>query len=443
MPGKIPIKKIDVKEVKKEIKTFSKEVAPRLDPKARNMCLKCRGVKKLCGKKRCPVLQKYYSHVEKSGDGRFDTNEIVGNSPPSVFVGRHNYPKVNIGPLVPPETGDTSIYSQPERWFGKADMNDIISMRSNLTRGKKKLNKNVKIENLRGEEEEIRYLVLSKKPTETEVVFEKNLSETIRIDGMSQPHGPTAPLRSFQRGSMESDRRMEEVFYDTDLKASKAVKKLYNSGISVSRIQEIFSIGGTGTKSKRKMVPTRWSITAVDDILGKDIRREVKTYPRIDSWRVYEAEYLDNQWVIVFTPESWRYELIEAFYPETTWNPSRDSIAIFGDHEEFDGRSEYASIGGCYYSARLAALEKLDQERKQAGVIVLREAKPGYILPVGVWNVRESVRNALKNKPMEFEDHKKTMGYLEQTLDIGLDQWLSASNILSHRKSQRDLRSFT
>lgn len=441
MPGKTPVKRIDTKKAKEKAKSFSKEVAPKLDPKARNMCLKCRGTKKLCGKDRCPVLQKYYSQVG-SEKKKFDTNEIEGNSPPSVFIGRHNYPRVNIGPLVPPEKGDTSIYSRPERWFGKVGMNEIIEMRGNLARGKKKLRKNVDVNNINREDEEIRYLVLSKRPAETEVKFGKKLSESITLDGRSQPHGPSAPMKSFRRGSMTSDKQLEKVFYEDDLKAEKAVKRLYNKGMPVSRIQDLFAVGGTGLKDNRKFVPTRWSITAVDDILGKDMRRSVKTYERINEWRVYTSNYLDNQWVIVFTPETWRYELIEAFYPETTWNPSRDSIAIFGDHEEFDGRDGYASIGGCYYSARLAALEKLEQERRQAGVIVLREAKPGYILPVGVWLTRESIRNALKTRPRKFNSPEKVLKFVGQQTDISLDEWTSVSKLLKTRERQKTIESY-
>jgi hypothetical protein len=443
MPSKTPIKNIDAKKTKKEVKTFSEEIKTKLDPKARNMCLKCRGTKKLCGKSECPVLTKYYSQLGSKEGDRFDTDTVDGNSPPSVFIGRYNYPKVNIGPMVPPEKGDTSIYSQPENWFGKSDLNDIIEMRGKLARGKRKLKTSVKInDNLERETEEIRYLALSKRPAETEVKFKKKLKDTIKLDGRSQPYGPSATMESFRRGSMNSNKQLEKVFYDQDLKSKEAVKILYDKGVSVSRIQDIFMVGGTGIKNNRKFVPTRWSITAVDDMLGKDLRYDVKTYPLVNQWRVYDVDYLDNRWVIIFTPESWRYELIEAFYPETTWNPSSDSIAIFGDHEEYEGRSEYASIGGCYYAARLAALEKLEQERRQAGVIVLREAHPGYILPVGVWNVRESVRNALETRPRKFDTKKQVFGHIGQVLDLDLGEWRSVSRLLTKRERQRDLKSF-
>ncbi|MFP4045531.1 MAG: hypothetical protein ACLFS3_00535 [Candidatus Aenigmatarchaeota archaeon] len=446
MPTKTPIKKIDASSVKKkkDFKTFSEEVGPNLDPRARSMCLKCRGVKKLCGKEKCPVLVKYYSQLDEEKQNKFDTDFIEGNSPPAVFIGRYGYPKVNVGPLVPPEKGDTSIYSQPERWYGKKDINDIVKMRGGLVRGKKRLKTDVKIKNedLNRDIEEVRYLTLSKRPAETEVKFRKRLSETMRLDGESQPHGPSAAMESFRRGSMTGHKQLEKVFYDKDLKSVKGVTKLYNKGVSVSKIQELFMVGGTGTGKDRKFVPTRWSITAVDDILGKDLREDIKDYPLVNQYQTYSANYLDNEWLIILTPESWRYEMIEAFYPETTWNPSSGSIAIFGDHEEYEGRSDYASIGGCYYSGRLAITEKLDQMKRQAGAIVLREAKPGYILPVGVWNVRESIRHALQEKPRKFGSRQEMMNFIDKKMDLSLNQWKSVSRLLNTKRTQKSLKDF-
>jgi len=46
---------------------------------------------------------------------RFSRSIISGASPPSVFVGRYGYPKVNIRPMVHADIyGDTSILDSPE-----------------------------------------------------------------------------------------------------------------------------------------------------------------------------------------------------------------------------------------------------------------------------------------------------------------------------------------
>ncbi|MEM3173248.1 MAG: hypothetical protein QXE82_06875, partial [Candidatus Nitrosotenuis sp.] len=46
----------------------------------------------------------------------FSSDSISGSSPPSVFVGSFGYPKVGVGPMVPPIHGDTSLLDTPERW---------------------------------------------------------------------------------------------------------------------------------------------------------------------------------------------------------------------------------------------------------------------------------------------------------------------------------------
>src|SRR4030067_1268451 len=106
------------------------------------------------------------------------------------------------------------------------------------------------------------------------------------------------------------------------------------------------------------------------------MQRETKTFPSISEYRVTETTSLDNRWAILMLPSSWRYELIEAWYPNTAWNPHGEKIAIMSDHEFFDGRNTYASIGGCYYAARLPVNELLQGERRPAGGPTKRGGPP-------------------------------------------------------------------
>ena len=84
---------------------------------------------------------------------------------------------------------------------------------------------------------------------------------------------------------------------------------------------------------------------------------------------------------------------------------------IFADHETGAGKKGYSTVGGCYYSCKMAVLEALAREGRQAGAIVFREAYKGYV-PMGVFNVRENVRNAMKNQPLEFEDMKTALAHI-------------------------------
>jgi hypothetical protein len=170
--------------------------------------------------------------------------------------------------------------------------------------------------------------------------------------------------------------------------------------------------------------------------------RFTRTYPWINEYRVYESYQLDNRWVVMMMPTEWCYELIEAWYPNTAWNLYGKGISMFNSYEMNKGRTTYAEIGGCYYAARLAVNEKLNEERRQAGVVILREAHPGYILPVGVWNVRENVRAALKNRPRKFGTLNETLKFISTKLEIPMERWIKNSGVLKHRLYQRKLEDF-
>jgi hypothetical protein len=190
------------------------------------------------------------------------------------------------------------------------------------------------------------------------------------------------------------------------------------------------------------LVPTRWSITAVDSIISKEMMEKIKTFPEINEYRIYESNYLDNRFEILMLPREWGYEAMEAWYPGTPWNPSKTNVVLFSDWEGYGGRTTYASIGGCYYAARLAVGELLIKERRQATVVVLREAHPGYIMPVGVWQVRENVRNALRQKPLRYNTLDEALKRLGSKFQIPVKQWITKSTLLTNAIFQRRITDY-
>ena len=401
-------------------------------------CVYCKGSKMLCGKSRCSVLARYFSATKARN--RLYGLDMEGNSPPSVFVGRMGYPKVAIGPMIPPFRGDTSLLDTPERWVGLS-IDDVIDFRSNLVRGMHWVDVQ-DVDSTSRLVTRTRELALAQTPPDVDAEFRKRPVGRLTVDDDVQPFGPSAPLEKFSISNCRFDRKLEKAFFDGDLLAKEAVVNLYSEGTMVSQIQRAFSVGAFGLERRRRFVPTRWSITAVDSQLGLHMLETTKTYQFIDEFRVYETQSLDNRWAVLMMPTSWRYELIEAWYPKTVWNPYNDRIAIMSDHEFFDGRKTYASIGGCYYAARLAVNELLQRERRQAGVCIMREAHPGYILPVGVWNVRENVRAALKNPPRRFHSLKDALTHVSCMMDIPISRWIRSSAVLKDALYQRRIEDF-
>ena len=405
---------------------------------ASGLCVTCRAAKLLCGKPRCPILVKYDSMMKTQP--LIDDTALDGSSPPGVFVGRFGYPKVFVGPLIPPVHGDTEVLDTPENWIGRT-LDEIVGFRSQLVRGMHRthvldVDGGGRIVDL------TRELALSTAATDVEAKFARKPRGRLVLDEDVQPFGPSAPIQQFDLGGYKVDPKLDRAFSDTDLLAKPAVVGLYQDGIAVSKIQRAFSVGAFGLGKNRRFVPTRWSITAVDDTIGKELRERVKASPLINEVRVYEAVGFDDRFLVVFVPRPWRYELIEAWYPNTLWNPLGREIVMFGDHEGYEGRSEYASIGGCYYAARLAVAEALERERRQAAAVILRETHPGYLMPIGVWNVREHVREALRRPPRKFSTPREALEHLATRLDIPMDRWIKTSEVLKHVLFQRALDDF-
>ena len=403
-----------------------------------SVCALCRGTKMLCGKARCPVVVRYHSRDKIKP--LIDKTRIGGSSPPSVFVGRVGYPKVAIGPMIPPVMGDTSLIDTPELWLDKK-LEDIVDFRSMLIRGKHIVNI-YDVENSNKIVEYTRELALSNNSVYTEALFERKPSGRIIFYDEVQPHGPSAPLKKFDITNPKYEQHIEKAYYDTDLKSTEAIFQLYKDGVQISKIQRAFSVGAFGIKKHRRFVPTRWSITAVDSTIGETLMKKTKTYPLINEYRIYHHNQFDNRWVVLMIPSEWQYELIEAWYPNTTWNPYGRGISIFNSYEFFKGRTTYAEIGGCYYAARLAVNETLNKERRQAGVVILREAHPGYIMPIGVWNVRESVRQALREPYQKFDTLDQALIQISKIMDISVQRWIRNSAVLKNQLYQKRLEDF-
>ena len=404
----------------------------------RSLCAACKGGKFLCGKTRCPLVVRFSSYFRSST--LLQGTDLDGACPPGVFVGRIGYPYVYAGPLVPPIHEDTSQFDEPESWFGKS-IDEIVGFRSMLVRGKHRVHVK-KFEESGKIMEQTIDLALSVKPVDVELNLKKKPAAALVLDDQIQPFGPSALVRNMQVSNPKWDHHIQKAYFDDDLKATEAVTTLFQKGTMVTKIQRAFSVGAFGVKDQRRLVPTRWSITAVDSIISKEMMEKIKTFPEINEYLVYESRYLDNQFEILMIPREWSYEAMEAWYPGTVWNPNGQNIFLFGDYEGYNGRTTYASIGGCYYAARLAVGELLMNERRQASVAVLREARPGYIMPVGVWQVRENVRNALRQKPHKYNTLNEALARIGSQFQIPIKQWINKSMLLKKALFQKRLTDY-
>ena len=90
----------------------------------------------------------------------------------------------------------------------------------------------------------------------------------------------------------------------------------------------------------------------------------------------------------------------------------------------------------------MAVNELLTKERRTAGVVIFREAHPGYVMPVGVWNVRENVREALRTKPYSYDTLDKAMDHVDRVMEIPKKTWIASSGILKDWYTQRRIEDY-
>ena len=373
------------------------------------------------------ILSKWHESLSKYGN-LFSSNEISGTSPPSVFVGSHNYPKVFVGPLVPPIHGNTELLDNPEKWKGKS-LEEIVNFRLNLVRGIQK----VPIEQTEGRYiENLQEVTMSSKPTDLDLIFNKKVSSKISINGESAPFGPIGEIKSAKFSGSTSSKPIEKIFYDKDIDASDAVLKLYNSGIEISKIQKCFSIGMLG--KKRKLVPTKWSITATDDIISKSIVENILENNVIDVCKIFSYEHLGNIFSVILFPHRWMFEMIEAWY-------SNGTIGFGSDFEDARGINHPPHIAGAYFAAKLGVVEYLLEEKIQAGVLIFREIRPEYAIPVGVWQVREGIREAMKQKPQIITNFNQALEIASAKTSVSKNEWIKNGHITNLIK-QKTLTEF-
>ena len=324
---------------------------------------------------------------------------------------------------MPPMHGDTTLLDSPELWVGKS-LEEIVNFRLSLIRGIK----NISINEPNGRYiENLHEVAMSSRPIDSELQFYKKPKPVASIDGESAPFGPVGEVSSAKFSSTSSDKSIQRAYYDHDLKAQDAVVSLYNRGIEISKIQKCFSVGMFG--KKRKLVPTKWSITATDSIIAESLMSEILEFDLIDSCRVFSHDHLGNLFSVVLFPHRWLFENQEAWH-------TGNSIGFGSDIEDAKGIDHPPVTAGAFFAAKLGVAEYLLEKKCQASALVLREIRPEYAVPVGVWQIREAIRSAMKNEPYIAENFDDGVTFAAKRMSVSKSEWLSKGNMLSMLKQK-------
>ncbi|TKJ17206.1 hypothetical protein CEE44_01575 [Candidatus Woesearchaeota archaeon B3_Woes] len=373
------------------------------------------------------------------------TKRDFEGSSPAPFVGHVGYPNLNVGLLSPVEVKEKAwIYDAPRYWAdNQFKIPDIVDYRSALINSRFKTH----VKNSTKFLEIAQEVGMASKPVDVEIHLKDKPVFGLYTDRIMTPTGPKAQLKQAKITSNSFvSSKVEKVVDDYDLKAEGALNYLYDKGFDENFLSKLLSIGNIGIKNNRKLVPTKWSITATDDMLSKRIINEIKYYSETD-YMVFFGGYLGNYYLVLMFPDVWNFELFEMGVPLqiNPWSKHKKFYAT--DYEDVYGRKSYAGeTAGGYYASRLPILKKLKNIKRKSTVLCLRFITNEYYAPLGVWVVREATRKAMQNKPIIFSSKEEMIDYartmVQKNFRFDLDKVLSNSVILNKLKTQRKLKYF-
>ncbi|MCE5298647.1 MAG: hypothetical protein MUE45_05305 [Methanoregulaceae archaeon] len=379
------------------------------------LCAVCKG-KGLCGLARCPITARFHSMVASA-----PVTGYAGMAP-SVFIGSSGYPAVHGGPLL---VNDSDL---PPDWLMKGlGIEDIVRIRAETIRG---------VSSVAPYIDPIQEIALAPRPVTVEASFDRPVRFNPDFDRVTAPVGCSGNITRLDvLDHPGTDRAVDKVTSDTDLPAGEACITLQREGIDVYRITPLFSAGLLGRK--RRIVPTRWAITAVDDSVSAAQKRMVSRFPQVQEIRLHYSELFGNRIAVVLIPGDWRYEMIERWGPRSLWAGETETVVRDGETLKKTG---YSPITGAYYSARLAVTEHLVRTQRCARVIVIRNVEPSYWAPLGTWVVREAVRRAMAAGPLTIPTMRDA---IEQAgLFTGFSDWVRHSALIPEIRWQKTLFEF-
>ena len=371
------------------------------------LCVKCKGYRRLCGLPKCPILERVRSNYRAvlTVKGRF----VEGATPPSVIVGESRYPTVPVIYNVPPGVrGDEARgFDDPVHWWGKLGLDEIIRRRSYQIASVLR----VKVNDFeRLYELEVSTASVSVRPVDSEALLKKppkpKLSFRLGID----PVGPSAEAERIKVvGNSSMPKKLERLVWD-DLRADEAIKELYLGGVDRYTAIRALSLGLLGRLRRRKLVPTRWAITAVDNVLSKLFIKELTQYKEINDVEIYSSEYLGNKFTIILYPGRYVSEWLEVWFPLTVFTSGTSKPVVIYNRDS--GLGKTITLDGGFDAAREALTEALWRRGRTASAIIVREILPDYYASIGNWHIRETVYNALRTKPKRFRSLEEALSEL-------------------------------
>jgi DNA repair protein NreA len=407
-----------------------------MKPSSKCLYCKTRYPEKYCRLPSCPLYTKLESmkRIEKGLKGKeFDS------SSKTPFVSRFGYPNINVGVLAPPGVADSTGYDAPKEWAARgAQIPEILEYRSSMVNSRFRTQVKARSKQLETAQE----IAMARRAVAMDVTLKERPRMRLQLRPDVAPMGPSAELLKLElTENPRVEKAVDKAVSDDELKAVDAMGEMTKKGIDEGVLRNLLSVGLLGIKKDRKLVPTRWSITATDDTVSKQHIAKLRDFRHAECTAFFGG-YLGNFYLVLFIPGIFSYELFEMMPHE-----HQAVFQFVTDFELHEGRKAYAqNTAGGYYATRLAVAEKLVSMKRQARVLALRFITEAYSLPLGVWVVREASRKAMGARPIEFASLNLMLDYAcvigKKKFGCSLEPILAQSKLLDFAKKQSTLDSF-
>src|SRR3989338_2969045 len=195
-----------------------------------------------CGNPNCAICSKAYSRLKIQNK---ITKKDFSSDAVSPFVGRFNYPNINVGILAPPEeTEEAWLYDAPKYWaVNNFQIPKIIDFRSSLINSNFKSNIRQRNKFLELSQE----IAMASEATDIEITLKEKPKFRLTVDSFAAPLGPNARLEKAKLTSNPKiHTKVQKVYYDSGLKANEAMVYLYKNDFDENFLSRLLSVGNIG-----------------------------------------------------------------------------------------------------------------------------------------------------------------------------------------------------
>ena len=326
----------------------------------------------------------FYNEIKKYHSNLKPSKELEGYASQAI-VGEKNYPTPQIHNIQSPNE-ENSFFKTSD--VVKKDYSQIIKLKArNVLAHTNSIHIKKTKQKVIGE---INDIYKARKAVDFTSKFDKELTfNKPIINSMSGILGTKNELLRLELNQNAPTSKQIEKYIQEDVKSKESLIELYERKVPESQIINLLSLGNFGIQTNRKIVPTRWTITAYDKTIEEHLCKQVKECRIMSNYQLFYYSDKGNTFLIILAPDAYSFENIE-FMPNG-WQ------AV--DYVKYDNKLKYKepNTAGGFYATKVAILEYLRSIKKQASIVCIRLID-NYEIPLGVVFVRESVREAMKKR---------------------------------------------